>query len=110
MIRHHQQTVGGLMGFVQIIELRTSRFEEVEALHDAWLAETEGARTTISETVVADREHPGRYLVIVEFPDEAAAAVNNDLEATGRFAEKLTELLDEPPVFSNMDLVRVDRT
>src|SRR4051794_11010087 len=98
------------MGFVQIIELQTSRFEEVEALHEAWLAETEGVRTTTSETVLADRDHPGRYLVIVEFPDDAAAAANNELEATGRFAERLSALLDEPPTFHNMDLVRIDRT
>lgn len=98
------------MGFVQIIELQTSRYDEVEALHEGWLAATEGRRTTISEMVVADRDHPGRYLVIVEFPDEAAAAVNNDLPATGEFAGKLAGLLDQPPVFSNMDVVRVDRT
>jgi len=98
------------MGYVQIIELQTSRFEEVDALHEAWLAETEGQRTTIGEMVVKDRDVPGRYLVIVEFPDEAAAQVNNDLPATGRFAEGLGALLDGPPTFHNMDLVRYDRT
>lgn len=98
------------MGFVQIIELQTSRFDEIEALHETWLAETEGARTTISEMMLADCDHPGRYLVIVEFPDDDAAAANNDLAATGRFAEALSALLDEPPTFHNLDLVRIDRT
>lgn len=97
-------------GFVQIIELQTSRFEEIDALHETWLAETEGARTTISETVVRDRNVPGRYLVIVEFPSYEAAQVNNDLPATGRFAEGLGPLLDAPPAFHDLDLVRVDRT
>ena len=98
------------MGFVQIIELQTRRYEEVEAIHEAWLAATEGVRTTISEMVVADRDRPGRYLVIVEFPDQAAAAANDALPATGDFARALAELLEEPPVFSNMDVVRIDRT
>lgn len=98
------------MGFVQIIELQTGRFDEVEALHEAWLADTAGTRTTTSETILADRDHPGRYLVVVEFPDEAAAARNDALAATGRFAEQLRGLLDEPPVFRNLDLVRIDRT
>ena len=48
------------MGYVQIIELQTTRFEEVEALHEAWLADTVGTRTTTSETILADRDHPGR--------------------------------------------------
>jgi quinol monooxygenase YgiN len=98
------------MGFVQIIELRTSRFDEVEALHEAWLAETEGARATTAETVVVDRNDPNRYLVIVEFPSYEAAQTNNDLPATGRFAEALGPLLDAPPVFHDLDVVRVDRT
>ena len=98
------------MGYVQIIELQTGRFDEVEALHEAWLADTVGTRTTKSETILADRDQPGRYLVVVEFPDEAAAAQNDALAATGRFAEQLRDLLDEPPTFRNLDLVRTDRT
>ncbi len=98
------------MGYVQIIELQTSRYEDVEALHETWLAETEGVRTTISEMVVKDRNKPGRYLVIVEFASFEDAQSNNDLEATARFAEGLGALLDEPPVFHDLDLVRIDRT
>lgn len=98
------------MGYVQIIELQTSRFEDIDALHETWLAETEGIRKTISEMVVKDRDNPGRYLVIVEFASLEDAAENNDLEATGRFAEGLGAFLDAPPVFHNLDLVRFDRT
>ncbi len=98
------------MGYVQIIELQTSRYDEVEALHEEWLAATDGSRTTISELVLQDREQPGRYLVVVEFASAEDAAVNNDLPATASFAERLQPLLDGPPVFSNLDVVRVDRT
>jgi quinol monooxygenase YgiN len=98
------------MGFVQIIEMQTSRFDEIEALHETWLADTEGSRTTNGEMVVRDRDQPGRYLVIVEFPSYEAAQANNDLPATGRFAEQLGPLLDGPPTFHNLDLVRDDRT
>ncbi|HWJ96579.1 MAG TPA: hypothetical protein VNQ33_00385 [Acidimicrobiales bacterium] len=98
------------MGFVQIIELQTTRFEEVDALHETWLAETEGIRRTVSELVVKDRDKPGRYLVIVEFASYEDAEANNDIPATGRFAEALGPLLDAPPIFHNLDLVRYDRT
>ena len=98
------------MGYVQIIELRTTRFDEVDALHERWLEETEGTRTTISETVARDRNDPDRHLIIVEFPSYEAAQANNDLPATGRFAEALGPLLDAPPVFHDLDVVRGDRT
>lgn len=96
------------MEFVQIIELQSSRFDEIEVLHEAWLAETEGVRTSISELVVADRDRPGTYLIIVRFPSLEAADANNDLPATQRLAEALGALVDAPMAFRNLDLVRFD--
>ena len=94
------------MGFVQIIELKTSRFGELEALHEQWRADTEGTRTAVSERICQDRDNPGTYLVIVEFPSHEAAMANNDLPATKRIAEGIAALADEPPLFRNLDLVR----
>jgi quinol monooxygenase YgiN len=96
------------MGFVQIIEVKTSRFEEIEALHEQWLAETEGIRTVVSERICVDRDNPGTSLIIVEFPSHEAAMANNDLPATKRIAEGIASLADEPPTFRNLDLVRSD--
>lgn len=96
------------MGFVQIIELKTSRFDELEALHEQWLADTEGARTVLSERVCEDRDNPGTYLLIVEFPSYEAAMANNDLPATSRIAEGMSSLAEEPPQFRNLDLIRSD--
>ena len=96
------------MGFVQIIEITTSRFDEVEALHEAWLADTEGERTTVSETICRDRDRPDTYLVIVEFPSHEAAMRNNELPATEKIAAGITELADRPPTFRDLDLVRHD--
>ena len=96
------------MGFVQIIKLRSDRFDELEAAHDEWRAATEGQRTVVREMLCQDRDEPGSYWMIVEFPDEAAAARNNDLEATGRIAAKLAELATDGPEFVNLDLLRVD--
>ncbi len=96
------------MGFVQIIELKTERFDEVEALHEQWLADTEGTRTAVSERICRDRDDAGKYLIIVEFPSHEAAMANNDLPATSRIAEGFAAVADEPPVFRNLDLVRSD--
>ena len=70
------------MGFVQIIEVTTSRYDELEALHEQWLADTEGVRTVTAERVCRDRDRPDTYLVIVEFPSHEAALANNELAAT----------------------------
>lgn len=96
------------MGFVQIIEVTTSRFDEVEALHETWLAETEGVRTTIGETICRDRTRPDTYLVIVEFPSYEEAQRNNELPATEKIAAGIAELADAPPTFRDLDLVRHD--
>ena len=57
------------MGFVQIIKLRSDRFDELEAAHDEWRAATEGQRTVVREMLCQDRDDPGSYWMIVEFPD-----------------------------------------
>ncbi len=96
------------MMFVQIIEVKTNRFEELEALHETWKAETEGQRTTISERICKDRDEPDSYVMIVEFPSHEAAMKNNDLPATAKIAEGMTALADAPLTFRNLDLLQMD--
>jgi quinol monooxygenase YgiN len=96
------------MGYVQIIEFKTTRFDEFEALHEKWLAETAGERTTLSEHICRDRDEPDTYVLIVEFPSYEEAMKNNDLPATARIAEGMAALADAPLTFRNLDLIRVD--
>lgn len=96
------------MGFIQIIELKASSFDELEALHDRWLADTEGVRTVLSERVCEDRDNPGTYVMIVEFPSYEAAMVNGDLPATNRIAEGLAALAEGTLLFRNLNLIRSD--
>jgi hypothetical protein len=94
--------------FVQIIELKSSKFDEISKLEDEWRAATEGKRTTQRATVAEDRENPGRYFIIVEFASYDEAQKNNALRETSDFAKKLFALADEPPTFYNLDVVRED--
>jgi hypothetical protein len=96
------------MGFVQVIKLQTSRFAEVEAAHEEWLAATAGQRTTTRETICENRDKAGEYWVLVEFPSFEDAMRNNDLPATAAIAEKLGALCDGPPEFVNLDVIRTD--
>ena len=96
------------MKFVQIMEVTTDRFDEFEALHERWLAATEGQRTTELEWVLRDREDPNRYVIVVQFDSFQEAMKNNDLPATAEIASKMNQLADAPTVFRNLDLIRID--
>jgi hypothetical protein len=96
------------MAFIQIIEVTTTRPEEIQQLVQEWSAKTEGKRTAYRATFTADRDRPGSYVQIVEFPSYEAAMANSGLPETGEFAEKLARLCDGPPVFRDLDVQRVD--
>ena len=96
------------MAFIQIIEVTTTRPEEMQELVEEWSARTEGRRKAYRSTLTADRDRPNTYVQIVEFPSYQEAMANSGLPETGEFAEKLARLCDGPLVFRNLDVRRVD--
>ena len=95
------------MAFVQIIEIETTRPDEVEALVSEWRAKTEGTRKAQRGTFTKDRDRPETYVQIVEFPSPKHAA-NSRLPETASFAEKLRTLCDGPLLFRNLDVQSVE--
>jgi hypothetical protein len=93
-----------LMAFVQIIELITTRPDDVEALAREWESQTAGRRTAQRGTFTKDRDRPNTYVQIVEFPTYEDAMANSNLPETASFAERLSRLCDEPMVFRNLDV------
>jgi len=93
--------------FVQIIEFRTSRIDDVQALMQDMRRrrEAEGRTGPRRVTLTADRDHVGRYLNVVEFDSYEAAMQNSADPETGRFAEQMAKLCDGPPTFRNLDVV-----
>jgi hypothetical protein len=96
------------MRFVQIIEFRSSRIDEIYRLMDDWLASTEGSRIPTRGLVTRDRDRDGTYVQIVEFPSYERAMENSDRADTTAFAEAMAKLCDGPAVFRNLDVVRDD--
>ena len=96
------------MPFVQIIDLTTSRPDEVAALVSEWRAQTTGRRTAQRGTFTKDRDRPDTYVQIVEFPSYEDAKANSDLPETAAFAERLAKLCDGPMTFRNLDVERVE--
>ena len=93
------------MAFVQIIEMHTKKYDELQALEDQWRKATEGKRTLRRTVVGRDRNDPDRYLIFAFFDSYESAMTNSKLAETGEFAAKQTALLDAPPVFTDIDVI-----
>lgn len=101
-----------MAGFVQIIEYRTSKPDEVAALSEQFrkTREAEGDGTPpVRVMECSDRDNSGRYFTIVEFESYEAAMENNDRADTSEFAAKMMELSDGEPTFYNLDLTRTEQ-
>jgi len=96
------------VAFIQIIELVTTRPDDVEALVDEWRASTDGNRTASRGTFTQDRDRPNTYVQIVEFPSYEDAMANSDLPETAGFSKRLAKLCDGPMSFRNLDVRRVE--
>jgi quinol monooxygenase YgiN len=95
-----------MMPFVQIIEFQTDNIDEYNATVDEWLKSSAGQRTPTRSTLSQDRDHPGTYMTIVEFPSYEAAMENSNRSETGEFAARLAALCKGEPTFRNLDVVR----
>ena len=92
------------MAFIQIIEGRTSRADEIGQLA-AELEERTGGRSTVRRSIRAqDRDDPSRFMVIVFFDSYEAAMENSGLPEVNEFSSRMSELLDGPPTFHNLDV------
>ena len=97
-------------GFVQIIEFQTSRVDEVRALVAQYREQrqAEGAQGGPTRGVfTADRDRPGTFVNLIEFPSYEAAMENSNNPATSAMAAKMAELCDGPPRFYNLDVREV---
>jgi len=92
-----------MAGFIQIIEYRTSRFDEMVELGRE---REQNDRDSLARrvTVTADRDRPGTYLTIVEFDSYEAAMENSKRAQTQQFAEQMAKLTDGPPTFYNLEV------
>jgi hypothetical protein len=94
------------MQFIQIIELRTTRIDELTALEREWEQATEGKRTLRRSILARDRNDPDRHLVLAFFDDYDSAMANSALPETGELGEKQSALLDAPIAFTDLDVIQ----
>ncbi|MBG0853113.1 ester cyclase [Streptomyces spinoverrucosus] len=94
------------MTFVQVIDCKTSRFEELDRLMDAWVEKTKGKRTATHSVIGKDRSDASHFIEIVEFPSYEEAMRNSNLPETDRIFHEMVALCDEMPTFTDLDVVR----
>jgi steroid delta-isomerase-like uncharacterized protein len=94
------------MTFVQIIDCKTSRLDDMNRLMDTWVAQTKGKRTATHSIVGQDRSDSSHVVEIVEFPSYEEAMKNSKLPETDRTFQEMVALCDETPTFTDLDVVR----
>lgn len=94
------------MRFLQIIDCKTEKVDDLNQLMDTWVEQTKGKRTATHSLVGRDRANKGHYVEIVEFPSYEEAMRNSKLPETNRIFEEIVALCDEPPTFTDLDIVR----
>lgn len=97
------------MTFVQLIDCRTSRLEEMNRLMDQWVEQTKGKRTATHAVVGKDRADASHVVEIVEFPSYEEAMRNSKLPETDRIFREMVALCDGAPTFTDLDVVRDER-
>ena len=93
------------MSFVQIIEMRSKNYDELQAIGDEFFTATEGRRTLQRSLVARDRNDPDRYFILAFFDSYESAMENSNLPETAALAEKQMKLLDAPPTFYDLDII-----
>jgi len=93
------------MAFLQIMDMHSSKFDEIQKLDDEWRNATEGKRTLQRSIVARDRNDPEHFVVLAFFASPESAATNSNLPETSSFAEKVGALTSGPIQFTDFDVV-----
>ena len=93
-----------MAGFLQIMEVEPKDFSEFEAFTAKMRDERGDALLANKATITEDRDHAGRYYVIIEFDSYEDAMKNSNDPETSKYAEQMKALLNGPAKFYNLDV------
>ena len=93
------------MAFIQVIEFRTSKLDEMRKVGEEWEAAAADSSRTTRRIMCGDRDTPGRYVNLVFFDSYESAMENSKLPVTEEFSQKMMALADGPPTFYNLDVI-----
>jgi len=93
-----------MAGFIQFIEFEATDIDAVAATLERFRDENPGALTASVSTITEDRDRPGTYISIVEFPSYEKAMEQQSNPATSAFSASLAEVMSGAPRFRNLDV------
>jgi hypothetical protein len=95
------------MDFVQILEFKTSKFDEIDAVLQEYRTKREAAGAPVPVEVLQckDRDQPNTYVAVVRFSSYEAAMENSNHPDTAAMAASIADLCDSPTQFRNLDLL-----
>jgi quinol monooxygenase YgiN len=91
-------------GFIQFIEFEATDIDAVAAALERFRDENPGALTASASTIAEDRDRPGTYISIVEFPSYEKAMEQQSNPATSEFSASLAKVMSGAPRFRNLDV------
>ena len=94
-----------MAGFVQVIEIQTSRIDELMALTDEMRSRASEGSTVRRGTYTEDMDRAGYYMAIIEFDSHESAMANSNRQETSDFSAGMAELCDAPPRFYNLQVL-----
>ena len=93
------------MAFLQIIEFRTTKLEEIRSRGEDYEKALAGKHKIRRRVVAEDREDPGRYLLMAFFDSYEEAMENSAMPETDALTKKMMGMVDGFPTFHNLDIV-----
>jgi hypothetical protein len=93
--------------FVQVVEFTTDRIDEWGPIQERLIKVLGPDRPMRWSVLAEDRDQPGTYLALVEFPSYSAAMANSANPATGAWFAELSAVCAGAPAFRNLDVTRV---
>jgi hypothetical protein len=93
-----------MAGFIQFIEFEATDIDAVAATLERFRDENPGALTASASTITEDRDRPGTYISIVEFPSYEKAMEQQSNPASSAFSASLAEVMSGAPRFRNLDV------
>ncbi|HUR13038.1 MAG TPA: hypothetical protein VM097_00960 [Mycobacteriales bacterium] len=93
-----------MAGFIQIVEYSTSRIDEIKDLAEKYREDRGDGGGPVRVSLTEDRDRPGTFRTIAEFDSYEKAMENSEHPSTQEFAAAMSQFLDGPPTFYNLDL------
>ena len=93
-----------MAGFIQFVEFEATDIDALATELKRFQVEHPGVLTASASTITEDRDRPGTYISIVEFPSYERAMEQQSNPATSEFSANLTKVMSGSPRFRNLDV------